>query len=197
MDEMIEFVQENAPWLAVILVCGSFLFEFTKIKINPVTWLFKEFKKKITEDVDKDNANIHKENADINKRLDEVVYVKSEHYKDICAWQSNTDKMVEELKTTNNQLVDLIGKLNDKLDEMSKDQDEDKMSRKRWEILSFSDSLKAGNKHSRDSFHHIFETNSKYHSLIDKHGFKNGLIDVEMEYITQVYKHCLENNDFN
>ena len=197
MDDMIKLIQDNVPWIVVVLVCFSFIFEFTKVKINPWTWLFKEFKKKITEDVDKDNESIHKENADINKRLDEVVYIKSEHYKDICAWQSNTDKMVDELKTTNNQLVELIGKLNDKLDEMSKDQDEDKMSRKRWEILSFSDSLKAGNKHSRDSFHHIFETNSKYHDLIDKHGFKNGLIDVEMEYITQVYKHCLEKNDFN
>lgn len=197
INDLIKFAQENVPWIGTIIVFLGIFFEFSKIKINPLSWMFKTLKNKVTEDIQKDNLSIHEENKKIKEEMDQVYHIKSKHYADICQWQSNTDKMVDDLKVANGQLVDLIGKLSDKLDEMSEDQDEDKMSRKRWEILSFADSLKAGNKHSRDSFHHIFDTNSKYHDLIQKRGFTNGLVDVEMEYIAKVYKSCLENNDFN
>lgn len=195
MTDLINFIQKyEIHWIVAIVVC---CIEFTPIKINPLSWLYKTFKNKITEDIQKDNVEIHNELKAVKKDADNVYHIKSKHWEDICKWQNNTDKMVEELKNTNTQLISLIDSLSDKLDEMAESQDEDKISKKRWDILSFSDSLKSGNRHSKDSFHHIFETSDKYHELIDKRGFKNGLIDVEMEYITKVYKRCLEEDDFS
>lgn len=196
MKELIGLVQDNVPWLAVVLVCLSFVFEFSKVKVNPWSWMFKTFKNKMTEDIQKDNITIHKENADINKRLDEVVYIKSEHYKEIVQWKDDMSSIVKGLEDVNAKIIDAIDNINAKLDEMYQSQDENEMVRLRWEILSFADSCRSGNKHSKDAFHHIIEGNDKYHRIIDKRGFVNGVIDAEMEYIVQTYQKCLEENDF-
>ena len=196
MKEWINLAQDNIPWLAVVLLVVSGVFEFSKIKVNPWSWMFKAVKTKMVEDIQKDNDSIHQENADINKRLDEVVYVKSEHYKEIVQWRNDVNEVVKGLESMNSKIVSAIDKLNEKLDEMYQGQDENEMIRLRWEILSFADSCRSGGKHSKDAFHHIIESNDKYHRIIEKRGFVNGVIDAEMEYILDIYKECLESNDF-
>lgn len=179
MKDLISLAQENIPWVATILIIVSFVFEFSKIKINPWSWMFKYFKKKITED-------IHNENTEINKRLDEVVYVKSKHY----------DEIVNGLSSLNQRLIDTMECVNEKLDEMYHSQDENEMIRLRWEILSFADSCKSGMNHSKDAFHHIIETNDKYHRIIEKRNFVNGVIDAEMDYIMSTYRELRDKDGF-
>ena len=204
MNQLIELAQDNIPWVGFLLIFLSLFFEFSKIKLNPLSWMFKALSTKITEDIHKENLAIHKENEDIhkeneniNKRLDDVVYIKSKHYAEIVKWQEDTDQDVSELKLVNSKIMELMDNVNSKIDQMHKSQDENEMYRMRWEILSFADSLKAGNKHSKDAFHHIFEINDKYHVIIDKRKFVNGVIDVEMEYITELYKELSKTDDFN
>ena len=196
MEELINLAQDNIPWLAVVLLVITGVFEFSKIRVNPWSWMFKTIKTKMTEDIQKDNDSIHQENADINKRLDEVVYVKSEHYKEIVQWRNDVNEVVKGLESMNSKIVGAIDKLYEKLDEMYQGQDENEMVRLRWEILSFADSCRSGSKHSKDAFHHIIESNDKYHKIIEKRGFVNGVIDAEMEYILDIYKECLESNNF-
>lgn len=197
MNQLIELAQDNIPWVGTAIIFLSIFFEFSKIKINPLSWMFKALSQKITEEIQKDNESIHKENEDINKRLDEVVYVKSEHYKDIVKWQKETEKEVYDLQCLNAKIMELMDNVNSKIDEMRTSQDENEMHRMRWEILSFADSLKDGGKHSKDAFHHIFEINDKYHNIIEKRKFVNGVIDVEMEYITETYMELSRTDDFN
>ena len=197
MNQLIELAQDNIPWIGTLFIFLSIFFEFSKIKINPLSWMFKALSQKITEDIHKENVAIHKENEDINKRLDEVVNVKSEHYKDIVKWQKETDKEVSDLQSLNAKIMELMDNVNSKIDEMRTHQDENEMHRMRWEILSFADSLKGGNKHSKDAFHHIFDINAKYHKIIEKRKFVNGVIDIEMEYITETYMELSKTDDFN
>lgn len=196
MSQLIELAQDNIPWLAVVLVFVSVFFEFSKIKLNPLSWMFKEFKRKLMEDANKEHEVIHKENADINRRLDEVVNIKSKHYQEIVKWQNATDEDVNDLKIITSQMVTMMDEISTKLDKMYEDQDANEMVRLRWEILSFADSCRSGNKHSKDAFHHIIESNDKYHRIIDKRGFVNGVIDAEMEYILEAYHHCCDADDF-
>ena len=196
MSQLIELAQDNIPWLAVVLVVVSVFFEFSKIKVNPLTWLFKGLQKKILEEDKKEHEAIHKENENINKRLDEVVYVKSKHYEDIVKWQHTTDVDVSDLKTITAQLFNKMDEIANKIDKMYEDQDANEMTRLRWEILSFADSCRSGSKHSKDAFHHIIENSDKYHRIIEKRGFINGVIDAEMEYILETYHHLSETDDF-
>ena len=196
MKELINLAQDNIPWLAVVLIVITGVFEFSKIKVNPWSWMFKTIKTKMTEDIQRDNDSIHKENADINKRLDEVIYIKSEHYKEIVQWRNDINEVVKGLENVNSKVAEAIDGLNEKLDEMYQGQDENEMVRLRWEILSFADSCRGGNKHSKDAFHHIIESNDKYHRIIEKRSFVNGVIDAEMEYILDTYRECRESDDF-
>lgn len=197
MKELISLAQDNIPWIGTLLIFLSIFFEFSKIKLNPLSWAFKTMSNKMTEEIQKDNVEIHKENADINRRLDEVVYVKSKHYQEIVQWREDINEIVKGLEGVNLKIVETINNMNSKLDEMYESQDENEMNRLRWEILSFADSLKCGEKHSQDAFHHIIEVNDKYHRIITKRGFVNGVIDAEMEYVKETYKKLLKNNDFS
>lgn len=179
MNDLISLIQENASWVLIAFAGISIFIEFTPIKVNPLSWIYKTFKNKITED-------IHQENEDINRRLDEVVYVKSRHY----------DEIVHNLDDMNNKIFNVMETMNSKLDEMYENQDENEMVRLRWEILSFADSLRSSNKHSKDAFHHIIESNDKYHRIINKRGFTNGVIDAEMAFIMETYRTLRDNDDF-
>ena len=161
MKEVIALLEDSLPWVATILFGLSLVVEFTKIKFNPWSWLFDIIAKALTKDID--------------KRLDEIVNVKSAHYQEI---------------------IDTLNKTTAAIADMNKTIDSNEMARLRWEILAFADSCRSGNKHSKDAFHHIIESNDKYHAIIDKHGFVNGVIDAEMAYILSVYQERLATNDF-
>lgn len=169
MEQLMELAKGNLlPWIAVVLLILSWVFEVSKIKISPWSWLFGQIAQLITKDV-------KKEITDVNKRLDDIVYIKSTHYQEIIEGLGKTASIMEEIW----QAID-----------------ENEMNRLRWEILSFADSLRSGNIHSIDAFRHIIEVNDKYHRIIDKRGFVNGVIDAEMAYITEEYKRHLKENDF-
>lgn len=66
----------------------------------------------------------------------------------------------------------------------------------RWKILDFSNSCRHGRKHSKDEFSHIMTANDRYHTILEANGLENGQIDIEFEYISELYKKCLKDNDF-
>lgn len=179
MDELIPIIKDSFPWLAGGLFGLSLVFEFSKIKINPWKWLFSQFAKLITKDVNEEIdikiSGVNTEMSNINKRLDDIVYIKSTHYQEI---------------------TDGLKLMAEKLEEMAKDNDDKEMMRLRWEILSFARSLKNGDRYSQDEFYHIFEANDKYHRIIEKRNFVNGVIDADMRYVNEVYQKCLESNSF-
>ena len=196
MNELIDIAKDNIPWLFYSLIFISMFFEFSKIKINPISWLFKTLSNKITEDIRQDNLSLHQENKQMKEEMNSVYHIKSKHYEEICQWRHDINDIVKGLEDVNSKLVITMNNMNDKIDEMYESQDENEMHRMRWEILSFSDSIAGGSIHSKDAFDHIFDINDKYHKIIEKRNYVNGRIDAEMEYITKVYKKLLEEDGF-
>lgn len=103
----------------------------------------------------------------------------------------------------NEDLRKEVGGVNKKLDSLSKDVDdlsrqrkEDEKDRIRWEILDFANSCRNGRRHTKDEYLHIIELNDKYKKLLKETGDKNGVFEVEYEYIKQLYKERQEKNDF-
>lgn len=101
-----------------------------------------------------------------------------------CGQQINADVKAEidSLKSSLNDIDDRVV--------------QGEIDRIRYEILSFSNSCRKKQKHTRDEFVHIIELNQKYHRLIAEKQIKNGQLDIEYEFIESVYKKCLENNSF-
>ena len=103
----------------------------------------------------------------------------------------------------NEDLRKEVGGVNKKLDSLSKDVDdlsrqrkEDEKDRIRWEILDFANSCRNGRRHTKDEYLHIIELNDKYKKLLKETGDKNGVFEVEYEYIKGLYKERQEKNDF-
>lgn len=74
--------------------------------------------------------------------------------------------------------------------------DDNEVWRLRHEILDFSNSCKNGRKHTKDEFEHILEAHDRYETIIKKRQIKNGVMDIEHQYIRDVYRKRLENDDF-
>ena len=103
----------------------------------------------------------------------------------------------------NEKLHQEVSDLNKKIDNLAKDVDnlnqqrkEDEKDRIRWEILDFANSCRNGRKHTKDEYLHIIDLNDKYKELLKETNDKNGVFEVEYEYIKQLYKERQEKNDF-
>lgn len=96
----------------------------------------------------------------------------------------------------NHDLKEKINKIDDKVDELSKQRKEDEKDRIRWEILDFANSCRNGRKHTKDEYLHIIELNTKYKKLLKETDDENGVFEVEYGYIQKLYKERQEKNDF-
>lgn len=106
------------------------------------------------------------------------------------------DKVNHNLNEKINNLNKKMDVLTKDMDELSKQRKEDEKDRIRWEILSFANSCHNGCKHTKDEYLHIIELNDKYKKLLKETNDKNGVFEVEYEYIKQLYKEHQEKNDF-
>ena len=61
------------------------------------------------------------------------------------------------------------------------------ISRIRWTIIEFSNSISNGQLHVRDEYRHMKDEYKKYENLIDKYNLENGIVTEEIEKITKHY----------
>lgn len=149
MDTLIDFIL-GLESVAFVLGLLSVFFEISKIKINPLSSLFKWIGSKT--------------NQDIEKKLDAVK---------------------EDVK----ELEGKIEKVDEKVDHSD-------VNRLRWEILNFSAECRQRQRHTRDQFVHVIESNEEYHTILEERGEQNGVLDAEFKYISELYDKCLRENDF-
>lgn len=138
----------------------SIFVEIAPIKLHPITFLLNLINKQVRQDI----ASLDKS---INKSIEDV---KSELKKDMNLLKERQD--LEE----------------EKISELIKANEMNEISRIRWEIIEFSNSINNNQKHIRDEYRHIKDENRRYHELIEKYDLNNGLIDEEMEKINDHYE---------
>ena len=66
----------------------------------------------------------------------------------------------------------------------------------RTEILDFSDSCMNHRRHTKEQFDHVIEILDRYDKYITENKLTNGQVDVAHEYILEIYKQCIRENDF-
>lgn len=87
-------------------------------------------------------------------------------------------------------------KIQKQLDELQKEVTEFKVDSWRTEILDFSDSCMNHRRHTKEQFDHVIEILGKYEKYIEENELTNGQVDVAHEYILEIYKQCIRENDF-
>ena len=144
--------------LAILLVLSLF-FEISKIKINPISWIMKFLFRPVKKDMDDMKLELKTDISNMEKKL-----------------SSEIDAVKDEVNSEHKRIDDLISST-----ELSE------ISRIRWNIIEFSNSIENGQKHVRDEYRHIKDEYKRYHDLINKYKLDNGIIEEEMEKINKHY----------
>ena len=144
--------------LQIIVVLGIF-FEITPIKINPISWIMKFLFRPI-----RDELKDMKE--ELNKKIDSVE---------------------QTLKGEINQVRAEQKKENNRIDELIRSNDMNEISRIRWEIIEFSNSIDNGQLHTRDEYRHAKDNERRFRSLMQKYDLQDGVFDEEAEKINKHY----------
>lgn len=172
-EQILIFIKHTLPWVLPAVIILSGIFEFTKIPVNPWSWIFKKFSGVITKDT---NQKIEDLEQKIDDKFEKIVCTKSKHYEEI----------IEDLKENKSDIK-----------ELSKQFDVTRMENIRAEILRFSNSVRNGQKHSQEEWFHIIDRINEYHKLIEKRELTNGVIEVETQFIYDSYRRCSDTNDFS
>lgn len=96
---------------------------------------------------------------------------------------------------TGNTCGKIDGLIN-KVESLENDIKTNEKDRIRWEILDFANSCRNERRHTRDEFQHIVALNDKYKKLLKETNDRNGVFEVEYNYIQDLYAERLEKNDF-
>lgn len=137
----------------------SIFVEIVPVKFNPVSAFFNLLFKPVRKDIDDMKQELQQ---NINNVKDEL----KQNIDSISNQQTENTKTIEELVKSN---------------------DSSEISRIRWEVIEFANSIDNGQLHKKDEYLHIKEDNKSYHKLIEKYGLENGIIDEEMEKINRHY----------
>jgi hypothetical protein len=145
--------------IVIIILVLSVFFEISKIKINPISWFTKLLFRPIRKDIDDMKAELKSDISNVEKKLSEEI-----------------DSVRQEVSSEHQRIDDLISST-----ELSE------ISRIRWNIIEFSNSIENGQKHIRDEYRHIKDDAKRYHDLVEKYNIDDGIIDEEMEKINKRY----------
>lgn len=90
----------------------------------------------------------------------------------------------------------IVGDLKKEFFEFKKDSEAKTADRMRWDILSFANSCRRGQEHSKDEWWHCISQIKEYEEYTQKKGIINGVIEEDSEYLRELYHERNLKNDF-
>ncbi len=104
--DILDLVGKDTPWLAVICLLISFIFEFSKIPVNPWGWLFHCISKKITAPIDEKLSVMEKDTIEQYKKINDCLMALSEKL------ENNANKEDDRYaKSLRRQIIDFGGSI--------------------------------------------------------------------------------------
>jgi hypothetical protein len=162
-------VRDILSFLAWVFLGISVLMEFVeKIPVKPLSIFVKWLGELV--------------NKDVAMKIDELAI--------------EVSKLAEKDKDQDKKLQKLKSNMDDRFEESEKSSSKKEKDRLRGEIISFSDTCRLGQKHSKAQFENVFRNITSYNNICKTYNFENHYIDQEIEYINEVYQDCLKNNNF-
>lgn len=149
-----------------IIIFLSIFLEVSKIKINPISALIKFIFRPIRKELEEMRKEFKQDIKDLKDDL-----------------SSQIDSLREDQEKEKQAINELIYS-----NEMAE------ISRIRWEIIEFANSIENGQLHVRDEYRHIQDEHKKYESLIKKYDLQNGITTEEIEKIEKHYNEHRNDN---
>lgn len=183
-----QWVAANVGWSVLLAIFAlSLFFEFSKIKLSPITAFCKWIGDRITGGLRADIADL-KANTD-NK---------------FAEMKSDTDANLRELKdSVNDSLAEIKAKsamnvaqfINQK-NEIEERLDRLAAARIKAHVLNFGRQCRNHEKHTHEDFLNLIAENTEYEGLVKKYGWQNDVYKEDYAYIMEIYRKCIRDNDF-
>lgn len=183
-----QWIAENAGWTIVILVfVFSLFFEFSKIKLSPITALLNWIGTRLTGGLKKDIADLRN---DTNKKIDEL---KKDTEEKISELNTKTTTALNDIKTNATYNCEETRK---RLEQIEISQDKAAVARIKAHVLNFSRSLRVGEKHTEEDFKNLIKENEEYERLVKNNHWTNDVYKADYEFLYHEYQRCQRENDF-
>lgn len=98
-------------------------------------------------------------------------------------------------KRLNSHLEKRLEDLEDKVEEMQKDREKNKLESKRTKILTFASSCRNGERHTLEEFEHYINMIDEYDDYVEKNKIKNGVMKMQTKYIKKLYENLLAQDE--
>ena len=199
MNEIVKPVEQwiagNIGWAALIAVfIFSLFFEFSKIKLSPITALLRWIGNRITGGLKDDIADLKRDTNekiadlknDTNQRIAELRQENSTKFADI-------ELQTELIKRGTSENCEIM---KTKLAELEEKQDMQTAARIKNHVLTFSRRCRKGEKHTEEDFRNLIEEHAEYERLVNKYGWTNDVYKEDYAFFLNEYHRCIRDNDF-
>lgn len=174
-----QWIADNIPLtvgIALFLFC--LLFEISKVKIYPLSWIWKFVSYPFRKLNEKQTNSVKKMIEDLKTDLDNS-------FRELSAGTTTNCDMLK-------QRFDKLESRFDKLDTAQKETEErlDKLAAARIKnhVLNFARQCRKGEPHSHEDFVNLFKENSEYETLVKKYGWENDVYKEDYAYIKRLYR---------
>lgn len=104
---------------------------------------------------------------------------------------------MEQVDVFSKKVTSQVDGLAQKVDELEKAEELERVRRARQRILRFNDEILCGRKHSKEHFDEILYDITKYEHYCNEHEeYENDKAVLAVESIREVYKQCMKTHDF-
>lgn len=162
---------------------SGFQFPWTTKK-REIQKKFDELENKIVatrKEIDEKIESIHKAEHDEHETWhQQSITIRDNLTKKQTTFEENQAKFMETLAKISSSLIEIKADL---LDE--------RLERKRWNILNCAGKLRNGECVDPEEFSNVFQDYDSYEDLINKNGLTNGLIEESIKFIREKYQESL------
>lgn len=164
-----QWISQNVGWSAlIVLFFFSLFFEFSKIKLSPITALLNWIGERLTGGLKQDIENMRTETERKIKELDD---------KQTAALEEIKNNAQYNCKETQNRL--------DKIEEQN---DAQRADRIKVHVLNFSRSLRIGERHTEEDFQNLIKENEEYEKIVKKYGWQNDVYKADYQFFYNKYQ---------
>lgn len=190
-----QWISGNVGWtVLIVLFFFSLFFEFSKIKLSPITAFLRWIGNRITgglkdaiDDLKKDtNEQIADLKKETNQQISELRKENNDRFADL-------ERQTEEIKNGAHENCEIM---KTKMAELEEKQDLQAASRIKNHVLTFSRRCRNGEKHTEEDFRNLIAENAEYEQLVSKYGWTNDVYKEDYVFFINEYHRCIRENDF-
>ena len=191
-------------WLAIIIVVSPKIVEFINKFEKDMNFQFPwtNYKIRVNKKFEELDMKINTTRKELDDKIDTIH--KAEHVEheawhqqsitirdNLAENQHNLAENQHKLEENQVSFMNTLSEISRSLAELKADFLDERLERKRWNILNCASKLRNGDTVDMEEFINVFQDYDSYEDIIKKNGLTNGLIEESIKFIREKYQELL------